>query len=367
MLQAEKTMERLLQKAGVTLNGENPWDVQVHDRAVYNRILTSGRLAIGESFMDEQWDCDDLQMFFEKMLSSGADEDLKSLSTLLLIIKAKLINLQSKQRSFEVGEEHYDIGNEFYELMLTGHMQYTCDLWRDGAENLMQAQEAKLDLICKKLKLEPGKRLLDVGCGWGGLMRFASENYGVECVGISVSKEQTQWATDSFGSLPCSIEVTDYRDFQPKDTFDYVTSIEMIEHVGPRNYKNFFSLIHSWLKPEGKFLLQAIGAPEKVPSAEPWINKYIFPNGILPSLYQIEDATRYFYHWEHFENIGVDYEKTLQAWWNNLHEGYDSLRKIDPEKYDERFLRTFKYYLLSSAAMAKLRKIHDWQILFTKK
>ncbi len=365
---AKQHIENLLEEANITVGGSSPGDIEIHDESVYKRILFGGLLAIGESYTDKQWDSNDLVATIEKLITSGLDERKISLDPSFFLWKSTLINLQKKSRSFEVGTAHYDLGNELYELMLGGtHMQYTCGIWNHGAADLNEAQMEKMDHVCKTLDLKPGKRLLDVGCGWGGLMKFASENYGIECVGISVSKEQTSWARESFGDLPCEITITDYRDFYDDAGFDYVTSIEMIEAVGPKNFHVFFKKMHSLLKTDGKFLLQAIVSAYDTPETNPWFDKYIFPNGIFPAAHQLQTASYGLFHWDKMEDFGTDYETTLRAWWSNLDSGYETLRKIDPKKYNDNLYRIFKFYLLSMAANAKVRRMYDWQLLMTKR
>jgi len=366
-MNAKKHLTQIVTEAGITINGNNPWDIQIRDEAVYQRIFRNGRLALGESYMDGQWDCEDLTEAYSRLLTSGAQYKLRSFSTLLLTLRAKFFNLQSRKRAYQVGEKHYDLGNELYEKMLGSHMQYTCNLWQTGARNLDEAEEAKLELICKKLDLKSGKRLLDIGCGWGNLMKYAAKNYGVECTGISVSKEQTAWANERFENLPCKIKIVDYRDFKDSEGFDYITSIEMIEAVGPKNFKTYFEKIHSLSKENGKILIQAIISKDRKPKAEPWINKYIFPNGIFPSAHQLEQATSRLFHWENLENIGLDYEHTLLAWWDNLEKAYPQLHKNNHDKFDGRFLRMFRYYLLACAANVRTKGMYDWQLVMTKK
>jgi cyclopropane-fatty-acyl-phospholipid synthase len=316
--------------------------------------------------MARKWDCDDLVGAISRLLSSGAADELYSLSTVLLSLKARFFNLQSRDRAFEVGEEHYDYGNELYVAMLDSRMVYTCADYRN-ADDLDAAQEAKLEAICRTLDLQSGKRLLDVGCGWGSLMKYAAKHYGVECVGISVSAEQTIWARESFGDLPCTIELVDYRDFLDSEGFDYITSIEMIEAVGQKNFRTYFEKLHTLLKSDGQMLIQAIVSDYRHGGADPWIDKYIFPNGTLPSHLELLNATEGLFYWESIDNIGPSYEHTLMAWWHNLESGYAQLQSDNPTKYTDTVLRMFKYYLHSCAALSRIRRMHTWQIHCTPK
>lgn len=367
IMNAKKRLTQLAEKSGVTINGDQPWDIQVNDESVYNRVFASGRLAFGESFMDKQWDCDDLVGALSRLMISGASQELRSLSTVWLALKARLFNLQSSSRAYQVGEEHYDYGNDMYETMLGKTMVYTSGIHpTPSPDSLDQAQVDKMDAVCQKLGVKPGDRLLDIGCGWGALMKYAAKHYGAECVGLSVSEEQTKWARASFGDLPCQIVVTDYRDYVDTEGFDHVVSIEMFEHVGPKNHRVFFKKVHELLRPGGKQFMQVIVNRDPAPKADPWLDKYIFPNGILPSPEQLHDAARNLFHWDAIEDIGTHYDHTLMGWWNNLEAGYEQLHSQNPDKYNERFLRMMKYYLHSCAALFRTRMCYDWQIVWTK-
>ncbi|MFW0870851.1 MAG: cyclopropane fatty acyl phospholipid synthase [Patescibacteria group bacterium] len=368
MLSAKRYIHHLASKSKITINGSQPYDIQVYDDTAYRDIYLLGRVGVGESFMANKWDSDDLVESISRLISSGVADEMRSLSTFFLACKTKLFNLQSRTRAFEVARAHYDFGNELYEVMLDSRMVYTCaDFQSVESGDLESAQEAKLKSICDKLDLKPGKRLLDVGCGWGSLMKYAAEHYGVECVGISVSREQTQWAHDSFGDLPCTIEVVDYRDFYDDRGFDYICSIEMIEAVGQKNFRSYFEKLYSLLTSDGALLIQAIVSDSKHGGADPWIDKYIFPNGTLPSHLELVGATEDLFYWESVDNIGPSYEHTLLEWWRNLESGYSKLQLDDPEKYTDTVLRMFKYYLHSCAALSRTRHMHTWQIVYTPK
>ncbi len=246
--------------------------------------------------------------------------------------------------------------------MLDTRMIYTAAYWKD-AQTLDQAQEAKLDLVCRKLELKPGDRLLDIGCGWGGLMKYATEKYGVTCVGLSVSKEQTAYGKKVCAGLPVEFVITDYADFKPREQFDHIASIEMFEAVGHKNYDFFVKKVNSWLKPKGRFLLQSIGSTQKHTVADPWIDRYIFPNGILPTKILIEKSIKGVFAAHDWHDIGSDYDKTLMAWWTNFNKGYGSL---DQSKYNRRFYRMWQYYLLICAGGFRAGHLVVWQILLTK-
>jgi cyclopropane-fatty-acyl-phospholipid synthase len=361
--EAPAIVRDLAAEAGITINGDAPWDIQVFDAETYRRVLTRGSLGLGEAYMDGLWDCDRLDEFFHRLLRIDADERIGGWIRVRLlgeILRHSLFNLQSSQRAFQVGEQHYDIGNDVFEAMLDPTMSYSCAYWHD-AVSLRDAQLKKLDLICRKLELQPGERLLEIGCGWGGLARFAAERYGVEVVGITVSKEQQKLAQARCAGLPVSIELMDYRDLDAR--FDKVVSVGMFEHVGPKNYAVYFDTAARVLKDEGLFLLHTIGSAATAPKTDAWIDKYIFPNGKLPSAREIATAVENRFLIEDWHNFGPDYDRTLMAWWERFQIAWPFLEA----RYGKRFYRMWKYYLLSCAGFFRARQGQLWQVVLSKR
>jgi cyclopropane-fatty-acyl-phospholipid synthase len=360
---SKQKIEQLLKHAGVTLNGGNLWDIQVHDERLYDRIFSSGSLGIGESYMDGWWDVQDFPTFFNKVLTARLDLELVHIGTLWYIARAWVLNMQNKERAFEVGEKHYDIGNDLYERMLDKRMVYTCGYWSGSppARNLDEAQEAKLDLVCKKLALKHGQTVLDIGCGWGSFAKFAAERYGAHVTGITVSKEQAELARERCKNLPVEIKLEDYRDTTGK--FDHIVSLGMFEHVGPKNYRTYMEKVHSLLNDDGLFLLHTIGTTKSITAIDPWVDKYIFPNGVLPSVAYIGKAVDDLLILEDWHNFGPDYEKTLLAWCSNFERGWPAIK----DKYDERFYRMWRFYLHTAAATFRARHNQLWQIVLSKK
>ncbi|ODU49510.1 MAG: cyclopropane-fatty-acyl-phospholipid synthase [Thiobacillus sp. SCN 63-374] len=355
-------LRELTAEAGISINGDAPWDIQVFDDDVYRLVLTKGSLGFGEAYMDGMWECDRLDQLFHRLLSGHAEEKIDNWSRLRLlgeILRHSLFNLQSSQRAFQVGEQHYDIGNDVFEAMLDPSMSYSCGYWHNAA-GLADAQQKKLDMICRKLELQPGERLLEIGCGWGGLAHFAAQHYGVEVVGITVSKEQQKLARKRCAGLPVSIELMDYRDLSKK--FDKVVSVGMFEHVGPKNYAAYFDTVHRTLKDDGLFLLHTIGSAVTSPKTDAWIDKYIFPNGKLPSAREITSVLERRFLIEDWHNFGPDYDRTLMAWWDNFELAWPGLQ----EKYGERFYRMWKYYLMSCAGFFRSRQGQLWQLVLSK-
>jgi cyclopropane-fatty-acyl-phospholipid synthase len=354
-------VNELFCQADIRINGDRPWDFQCRDDAVYSWISGDVSLGLGESYMKGMWDCDALDQFFDRALSAYRGKKIPlSLMMLVGVAKAKLFNRQSKQRSHKVTEVHYDIGNEFYEAMLGPCMQYTCAYWNGIAENLASAQEAKLDLICRKMGLVPGEKVLELGCGWGGFARYAAERYGVQVIAYNISVPQVEWARAACEGLPVEIRLQDYR--EATGTFDKVAAIGLCEHVGYKNYRGFFELVHRCLKPGGIFLLHTIGRNSSVCKVDTWVDRYIFPGGMLPSPAQLGQAMNNLFVLEDWHNFGVDYDHTLMAWDENFEKSWSRFSA----KYGERFYRMWRYYLLSCAGAFRSREIQLWQLVLSK-
>ena len=350
----------LLSRAGININGTAPSDIRVKNPRFFKRVLKEGSLGLGESYMDGWWECDRLDMFFSKVLRAGLDKQMpRHLKDTLRIAAARVLNLQSQKRAWIVGKEHYDLGNDLFSRMLDPYMQYSCAYWKE-AQTLEAAQQAKLRLICEKLQLQPGMRVLDIGCGWGGLAYFMAKNYGVSVTGVTISAEQQKMAQSRCEGLDVTILLKDYRDL--KDQFDRVVSVGMFEHVGPKNYATYFEVVDRNLKPEGLFLLHTIGAKISDNNVDPWIDKYIFPNGCLPSVRQIATASEPHFIMEDWHNFGTDYDTTLMAW----HERFLAAWPEIADNYSERFKRMFSYYLNACAGAFRARDIQLWQVVFSR-
>lgn len=357
----QATVQNVLASADVSVNGNRPYDIQIHNHDLYARVLAQGSLGLGESYMDGWWDCNALDQFFFKLMRSNATKNVPmTLNTIFAVLQSKLMNMQSKARAFQVGEQHYDLGDDLFSLMLDKRMIYSCAYWKN-AKNLDQAQEHKLDLICKKLYLKPGMRVLDIGCGWGGLAEFMAKNYGVSVVGVTISKEQAKCAQDRCKGCNVEIRLQDYRDIH--EMFDRIVSVGMFEHVGYKNYQTFIDICHKLLKDDGLMLLHTIGSNQSYTTGDEWINKYIFTNGMLPSICQIATTLEGKFVMEDWHNFGADYDRTLMAWHENFIKGWPKIQA----KYGDRFYRMWNYYLLSCAGLFRARSIQLWQIVISKK
>ncbi len=353
-------IQRLLSNADIKINGDRPWDIRVHNKNLYPRILAHGSLGLGEAYMDGWWDCERLDEFICRVLKANLDAKINPWTAFFSLSKARLFNFQKPSSCFIDCQHHYDIGNDLYQCMLDKLRIYSCGYWK-SASSLDDAQEKKLDLVCRKLLLKPGMRVLDIGCGWGGTAKFIAENYQAEVVGITVSEKQARFAEKVCQGLPVEIRLEDYRSL--KGVFDRIVSLGMIEHVGYKNYKTFMRVARRCLKASGIFVLQTIGSNHSQKKADPWINRYIFPNSLLPSAKQINDAIENLFVLEDWHNFGPDYDKTLMHWFQNFHNNWNNLK----DTYGERFYRMWKYYLLSCAGTFRARVNQLWQIVLSPK
>jgi cyclopropane-fatty-acyl-phospholipid synthase len=355
---AAELMRELLGRAGVTVGGDAPWDVQIHDERVYPRVLRDGTMAVGEAYVEGWWDSPALDQMLERVIRARVDLELRDSWVLLAhAVRARLFNRQAT-RAFEVGERHYDVGNDLYEVMLGRRMMYTCAYWKD-VDTLDAAQDAKLDLVCRKIGLRRGMRVLDLGCGWGGFSAFAAENYGVSAVGYTVSREQVAWINEHYAGLPIEIRHDDYRN--ATGSYDAVVSIGLMEHVGPKNHRAYMEQAARCLTPGGVAFIHTIGGSRARTQIDPWFEKYIFPNAVIPTLGQLATAMEEVLVPEDVQNIGPHYDRTLMAWWTNFDAAWPKLR----DRYGDRFYRMWKYYLLASAAEFRARHHNLYQIVAT--
>ncbi len=362
--QKSETMVReLLGLAQVEVNGKNPWDIQVHDPRLYDRVLRDSSLGLGEAYVDGWWDAAAVDQFIARVLLADLDVKVRgNWRIALYYLRTKLFNYQSPSKAYEVGQKHYDLGNDLYCAMLDRRLNYTCGYWKD-AHNLDEAQEAKLELVCRKIGLyrNPGMRILELGCGFGSFAKYAAEKYGAQVLGVTVSKEQVALGMELCRGLPVELRLQDYR--QVQGTYDAVISIGVMEHVGYKNYQTYMDVVDRCLKPGGIAFVHTIAGNETATSGEPWSNKYIFPNGMLPSIAQLGAALEKNFVMEDWHNFGPYYDPTLMAWTANFEKAWPELKK----QYDERFFRMWRYYLLSSAGGFRSRHQQLWQIVFTRR
>lgn len=366
-MSAREKVAALLHAADVEINGGRPWDLQVHDDRVWQRVLAEGTVGAGEAYMDGWWDVERLDEFFTHVLRAQLDRELRSLSLLGRVVLSRLGNLQNRRRSRQVAEQHYDLSNRLYEAMLGQTMQYTCAYYGpDGSETTLDdAQRAKLALIARKLHLEPGMRVLELGGGFGELARYLAQEHGCEVVSYNISRQQIEFARALCEGLPVTIHQRDYREaaYEP-EPFDRVVSVGLMEHVGPKNYRGFFELARSRLKAGGLALVHTIGGNVSRTTADPWITKYIFPGGVIPSAARLSGAKEGLFVLEDWHNFGPDYDRTLKAWEANFLAAWPELKEC--EGLDERFYRMWRYYLNSTAGAFRARGLNLWQMVLSQ-
>lgn len=354
-------IEELFAAADIAIDGSRPWDIRVHNPLFFRRVLADGTLGMGESYMEGWWDCDALDVMSFRAARARLEDLLpgKKRALLAAVLARVGFNPQSRRRARIVGERHYDLGNDFFAAMLDPAMQYSCGYFR-GTQDLETAQRQKMDLICRKLGLHAGMRLLDIGCGWGGLARHAAEHWECEVTGVTISREQCVHAQEWCRGLPVDIRLQDYRDVEGH--FDRIVSVGMMEHVGTRNYRHYMECAARCLRGDGLFLCHTICGSSTQERADPWITRYIFPNSVLPSATQVARAAEGIFIIEDAHNFGAYYEPTLMAWERNFHAAWPQFR----DRYGERFCRMWRYYLLGCAGAFRSRSLQLFQFVLSK-
>ena len=354
------SIQQKLAVCGIEINGPHEWDPQVNNEEFYSRVIAEKNLGLGEAYMDGWWNCKRLDELLCRIIKCGVEYDIKgSLRYTLLLLPMKLINMQSRSRSHRAAEEHYDIGNDFFFSFLDPLRQYSCAYFKDTAD-LDAAQVNKLELIAGKLELKEGDRLLDIGCGWGGLSKYMASRYGCRVTAVNISREQLAFAREDCKGLPVEFIECDYRDISGE--YDKVVSVGMFEHVGSKNFRSYMNVVHRVLRKNGIFLLHTIGVNTSGINCDQWLNKYIFPHGSLPSAAQIASAAEGLFVIEDFHNLGAHYDKTLMNWYRNFTKSWPAFA----ERYGERFQRMWSYYLLSCAGAFRSRAIQLFQVLMTR-
>lgn len=355
-----------LAQAGITINGTNPWDLIVKDDRFYARTAIGGSLGLGDSYAEGLITCEDIGALQQRWIAADTHPPgprwPRNPAEAWIRLKMLMSNQQNIERSRDVGKFHYDIGNDLYRRMLGPTMAYSCGYWAGikyatDALALDQAQRNKYQIICEKLNLRWGMRVLEIGCGSGGFAAYAAREYGVDIVGVSISKEQIAYAQQAYPDLCASgqinLQLMDYRGMYDTfgQQFDAAVSIGMFEHVGPANYAVYMKAVRDCLKPHAPFLLHTIvgnGNPD------PFMWYRIFRGGVLPLEAQMAKAAKPYFAIEHVENFGYDYYLTLKAWWNNFVAAWPELEHT----YDRRFYRMWEFYLKACAALFEARRIH---------
>lgn len=366
---ARKIVTDTFSRAGVRINGNNPWDIRVNNDRFFSKALR-GSLGFGESYMDGDWDTDELDALFRRIMRMKLTRSpLVILNRVWNEIRARITNIQSRSGSRAIAEAHYDLDHRLYQEFLGPYNQYTCCFFNQ-AKTLEAAEIEKLEMLCDKLGLTAEDKVLDIGCGWGGFAKYAAETRGCSVTGVSISKEQIAYARDYTAGLPVKIIEADYRDLPDMfggQHFDKVLICGMLEHVGYKNYRTIFSIIHELLKDDGRFLLHTIGNNKTTAVVDPWIEKYIFRNSMAPSMEQLTMAFQGLLVAQDWENYGLYYAPTLAAWQQNFEDRWDAISAIESARpFDERFRRMFNYYFLSCKAAFETENLYLWHIVLTK-
>lgn len=358
-------LQKILDESGVTLNGNKPYDIKVLDNRFYKHFFMNPSLGAGEGFMEGWWTCNQLDELFFRVIHHVKTNKLYNTWKIMLVrFINSIINQQTRGKSLKVANQHYNLDNSLYINMLGPSMAYTCAYWRN-ATTLDQAQYDKFDLICRKIDLRPGDKVLELGCGWGSFAKFAAEKYGCQIAAVNISSEQINYAKQAGKGLPIEFHLCDYRDkssYNPQNIkFDKIVSIGLCEHIGYKNYRHFMQIARDNIKEDGLFLLHTIGRNNSINFVDPWINKYIFPNGMLPSIKQLSSSMENLFVLEDLHNFGSDYDKTLISWKNNFDASWITLSS----RYDEKFYRMWTYYLLSCAGGFRAREMQLWQFVLS--
>lgn len=356
---AKSLVSKAFAKVDIQIHGSRPWDLKVNDERFYMKLLIKGPLGFGEAFVDDWIECDR----FDECLTRILKLESKNHPVMMWSwLRAYFTDLSSKKRGKIGSAIHYNFEKLIYEKMLDKAMTYSIGYWGEN-DDLERAQEKKLDLICRKLHLEPGMRVLDIGCGWGSFAQYATRMYNVSVVGINIAEKQIELAQQKYSHLPIEFRVQDYRDL--KGNFDRIVSIGMAEHVGLKNYKRYLKIIRDCLKDEGLCLIEistntAMGSLAR--AMDPWFMRYFFPTAWLPTLCQFTCAADGLLLLEDLHNITENSEKTFLAWWDNLNKNWASLQN----EIDHRTYLMFKYYLLSSVGAFRGGVARYWQLVFSK-
>lgn len=356
-----------------------PLDIYIHRHAFFRRILLDGEIGFGEGYMEGDWSTNDLTgvlaYFIENLeyIPSMSGSRIRTFGFHLLRAYNKFAHWRrrnTRNNSRRNIREHYDLSNDFYALWLDETMTYS-SAWFDGEEDLQLAQRSKYDRLCRKLKLEPGMEVLEIGCGWGGFSIHAARHYGVRMTAITISEAQYEKACQRIVEEKLEDQVTvrlcDYRDVEGQ--FDAIASIEMLEAVGHTFLKTYFDKCHDLLKPSGRLGLQVINCPDSrydaMRRSVDWIKKHIFPGGQLPSIKALIDSVHatgdLYLH--HLESFGFHYAKTLHLWRERFNRQRDAVLAMG---FDETFLRKWNYYLAYCEAAFATRNINVSQLILSR-
>ena len=340
----------------------------IHDDAFFRRIATRGKLGVGESYTAGEWDSDDLVGLLEFLLRNAAPAAERHAGwRRLLEARPRLNRRNGFLRSRRNIAYHYDLGNDLFELMLDETMTYSCAVFDPVDEPLADAQRRKYRRICEQLQLSAGDRVLEIGCGWGGFAHFAASEFGCSVTGLTISGEQAALARARTRDLDVRILEEDYR--QHEGSYTKVASIEMLEAIGEDQFGTYFETIDRLLEPGGIACVQTILIPdnrwERYRKSPDWIERYVFPGCLIPSLTALTramtESSRLMVH--EVDEIGSHYAETLRRWRASFLTEIDEVRELG---YDHRFERTWDFYLAFCEAAFRTRALRDVQLTLTR-
>lgn len=339
----------------------------IKDPDVYRRVLVQGDLGLGESYMDGQWESNDLEAFVAEMLKLEVVKKDLGLLGLPLLSSAIVgsvswllfpTNLSASGAKQNIAK-HYDISMKLYEQMLGPTMQYSGAYYHAPDMSLEAAQIAKMRLVAEKLDLKPGMKVLELGCGFGALADLMATEYGVEVTGVTLSEDQHAYAKKHFKNGKVDIRLQDYRSMTGQ--FDRIYSVGIFEHIGRNCYETYFEKCQELLKDDGIMVIHTIGFCRSGQwNHGGWMNTYIFPGAELPTMSHFTQQFQEQWHLEDWQSFGVSYAKTLRAWKDNLN-NWQGL-----EEFDQSFRRMWEYYLMCCAASFQARRTKLWQLVYTK-
>jgi cyclopropane-fatty-acyl-phospholipid synthase len=356
----------ITQSASEFANAKDP-AILVRDDRFYARVARAANLGFAESYMDGWTDLKRIDEMYFRFLSADLHEEISlPLPHRLSILLARTVNLQTPERAKRDTNAHYDLGNEMFSLILGEVPLYTCGYWNREGMSLEEANRAAFDLTCRKLELRPGMQMLDIGCGWGALLRHAAKNFGINGLGVNISAPQLDFCRATCEGLPVEFLLEDCRLLDRRKFgghFDAVSAVAMINHIGPKNYRQLYGTMHAVLKEGGLFLLQGIANRKEMYANDPFLNKYIFPRGVCPNLAQLLGPAEHFFTLEDFHNFTSYYPNTLTTWNANLQHNWNEIAKLG---FDERFRRMWELYFLSAAGTCRAREVIIFQAVFSK-
>jgi cyclopropane-fatty-acyl-phospholipid synthase len=353
----KKAVERILSTVDVRIGGSRPFDMQVHSDLFYKRVLLEGSVGLGESYMDGLWDCADLEELVFRFVESGIERRFRLLPGFVTMnALGHLVNRQPRSLG-ERTSRHYNTDNDLFASFLGKYKNYSCAFYEEG-DDLDTAQLKKMDLICDELCLRPGENVLDIGGGWGEIAKHMASR-GCRITSINIADEQMRAAREHCKGASVDVVKCDYRDVA--GTFDKIAIIAMMSHVGHKNHRPLFETVHRHLAPDGLVFVDTVGSAVSLQNGNPWIDKYIFPGIVFPSIQQISRAVEGLFVIEAVRNFGASYVKTLRAWNANLRRAWPRLS----HRHDERTRRMFEFFFLTVAGFFRARDFQNWYVVLS--